>query len=96
MTRTTLGMILGLVIFIGLLMSKASLLSGATGTVKGSIGPVPLFELSKNAVGNGDYQVGIKLSFPQILMLIIGCASVGFLSAILQQNNNHKRDTIEL
>ncbi|MCX6728070.1 MAG: hypothetical protein NTX11_04645 [Candidatus Saccharibacteria bacterium] len=95
-TRTTIGMIVGLVIFIGLLMSKASLLSNATGTVTGSIGPVPLFELSKNAVGNGNYQVNINLSLLRILALILFCASIGLLTAKLQQNINHKRDRIEL
>jgi len=95
-SRTTLGMIIGLMIFMSLLITKASQLSSATGTVAGSFGPVTLFELSKNAVGNGNYQVDIKLSFLQILVLILGCAGMGFLSAILQQNNSHKRDTIQL
>ena len=96
MTRTTLGMILGLVIFMSLLFVKASQLSSATGTVAGTIGPISLFELSKNAVGNGNYQVDINLSFLRILALILFCASIGLLTAKLQQNINHKRDRIEL
>lgn len=95
-SRTVIGMIIGLLIFMSLLMSKASQLTNSTGSVSGSIGPVSLFELSKNAVGNGNYQVNINLSFLRILILIIGCALVGFLTAILQQIIIERRDTIEL
>ncbi len=95
-SRTTLGMTIGLVIFMSILIAKASLLSSTTGYSVGKIGSVTLFILSKKSVGNGSYLVDIKLRIIQILLLIVGCAFVGFTSAILQQNINHKRDRIEL
>jgi hypothetical protein len=95
-SRTTLGMTIGLVIFMGILITKATLLSSTTGYSVGRIGSFTLFILSKKSVGNGNYLVDIKLRLLQILLLILVCACVGFTSAILQQNINHKRDRIEL
>lgn len=95
-SRTTLGMIIGLIIFMSILITKASQLSSATGNSVGRIGPFTIFVLSKKSVGNGNYLVDIQFSFLRILLLILACAFVGFMSALLQQKNNHKHDRIEL
>lgn len=95
-SRTTFGMIIGLVIFISILITKASQLSSTTGNSKGRIGPFTLFTLSKKSVGSSNYLVDMRLSFLNISLLIMVCATFGFLSAIYHLKNNHKRDRIEL
>lgn len=78
------GVIIATLIFAVMIISRGTSLSNGAGTAEGILGPLHLFELYKNALPEGGYSAGIRVSFGAIgVLLSIGAAAglvIGYIS----------------
>jgi hypothetical protein len=80
------GLLLGSLIFAGLLLASASQLSGSVGVAKGGLGPLQLFELTRQVLPGGGFSANIHFMSQGLMLYFAVCLLLAAAVAVYRSS----------